>query len=55
MAGMLDLKNELKVADEFWNFLYPNSYNELLKCFEEVGIEMRKEIDNYFLKFNQLN
>jgi type II restriction enzyme len=51
MKGMLDLENELKVAEEFWNFLYPNSYNDLLDCFEEVGIEMRDEIDEYFKKF----
>ncbi|GMO60949.1 MAG: TdeIII family type II restriction endonuclease [Rickettsiales bacterium] len=53
MAGMLDLPNELKVADEFWNFLCPDSYNDLLDCFEEVGVEMRGEIDNYFKKFDK--
>jgi len=53
MSGMLDLKYELKVADEFWNFLGGNnSYNIMLKAFEEVGIEMRSEIDAYFDKFN---
>jgi type II restriction enzyme len=53
MAGMLDLKNELMVAEEFWNFLSKDSYKGLLKCFEEVGIEMREEIDDYFLKFTR--
>lgn len=53
MAGMLDLKDELKVADEFWDFLGgKGSYEMLLKAFEEVGIEMRSEIDEYFAKFN---
>jgi type II restriction enzyme len=52
MAGMLDLKNELKVAEEFWDFLGgEGSYNDLLCCFERVGIEMREEIDNYFKRF----
>jgi hypothetical protein len=54
MAGMLDLQNELKVAEEFWNFLCPDSFDDLLKSFEEVGIEMRQEIDEYFLKFNKV-
>ena len=52
MAGMLDLENELKVAEEFWDFLGgEGSYNDLLDCFERVGIEMRDEIDNYFKRF----
>lgn len=53
MAGMLDLENELKVAAEFWDFLGGiGAYNDLLNCFERVGIEMRKEIDEYFKRFN---
>lgn len=53
MAGMLDLDNELKVAAEFWDFLGgEGSYNDLLDCFERVGIEMRDEIDDYFARFN---
>lgn len=52
MAGMLDLENELKVAEEFWDFLGgKGAYNDLLGCFERVGIEMRDEIDNYFERF----
>ncbi len=54
MRGMLDLKNELKVADEFWDFLGgKNTYNDLLDCFERVGIELRDEIDTYFKRFNK--
>jgi type II restriction enzyme len=54
MKGMLDLPQELKVADEFWDFLGGDgTYQELLDCFEEVGIELRPEIDDYFRKFNQ--
>ncbi|EAL3917670.1 TdeIII family type II restriction endonuclease [Campylobacter upsaliensis] len=53
MAGMLDLEFELKVADEFWDFLGGvGSYAMLLEAFEEAGIEMEKEIDEYFKRFN---
>src|SRR3989339_780598 len=54
MRGMLDLENELKVADEFWDFLGgKNTYKDLLDCFERVGIELRDEIDAYFGRFNK--
>jgi len=53
MAGMLDLGNELMVAEEFWDFLGgKDTFSDLLACFERVGIELRKEIDDYFKKFN---
>lgn len=52
IRGMLDLENELKVAEEFWDFLGgEGSYQQLLDCFERVGIELRPEIDEYFHKF----
>lgn len=52
LKGMLDLDNELKVAEEFWNFLGgEGAYSDLLDCFERVGIELRPEIDKYFSKF----
>lgn len=54
MAGMLDLEFELKIAEEFWDFLGGmGSYAMLLEAFEEVGIQMREEIDVYFKRFNQ--
>ncbi|MDR2192139.1 MAG: TdeIII family type II restriction endonuclease [Endomicrobium sp.] len=54
MAGMLDLKEELKVAQEFWGFLNgADAYSDLLDCFEKVGIELRGEIDGYFKKYNK--
>ena len=54
MAGMLDFKNELKVAEEFWDFLGgEGAYQDILKCFENVGISMRHEIDDYFSAFNK--
>ncbi len=53
MRGMLDLGKELKVANEFWDFLGgDNTYQDLLNCFERVGIELRDEIDAYFKKFH---
>jgi len=52
LKGMLDLDNELKVAEEFWDFLGgEGAYSRLLDCFERVGIELRPEIDKYFSKF----
>jgi len=54
IRGMLDLKNELKVAQEFWDFLGgEGAYQDLLDCFERVGIELRPEIDKYFKKFER--
>ena len=53
MAGMLDSKNELKVADEFWNFLGgADTYEDLLDYFEQANIELRLEIAAYFGKFS---
>ena len=52
---MLDLEHELKVADEFWNFLGgEGTYQNLLGCFERVGLELRDEIDQYFKKYNKI-
>jgi type II restriction enzyme len=54
MKGMIDVKHELKVAEEFWNFLGGDgTYNELLDCFENAGIELRSEINEYFGKFGK--
>ena len=52
LRGMIDLREELLVANEFWDFLGgENSYEELLSCFERAGIELRPEIEAYFSKF----
>ena len=52
MSGMLDLDYELKVAEEFWDFLGgEGTYPDLLGCFERVGIELKDEIDEYFKRF----
>jgi len=53
MRGMLDLENELKVANEFWDFVGGvGAYQNLLDCFERVGIELRNEIDEFFKRYN---
>ncbi len=52
IKGMLDDKSELLVGKEFWDFLAgEGTYEELLNCFEQAGIQLRAEIDNYFKKF----
>jgi hypothetical protein len=52
MRGMLDLEKELKVGKAFWDFIGgEGTYEDLLGCFEHVGIELRSEIDAYFEKF----
>lgn len=52
IKGMLDDKEELLVGKEFWDFLGGNdAYEDLLDCFEQAGIILRPEIDDYFLKF----
>lgn len=52
LKGMLDIEHELKVAEEFWDFLGGDgAYEDLLKCFEETGLELRDEIDRYLKRF----
>ncbi|MCX8092675.1 MAG: TdeIII family type II restriction endonuclease [Candidatus Goldbacteria bacterium] len=52
LKGMIDIKEELKVAEEFWDFLGgKGTYQELLDCFEKVGIKLRPKIDKYFSQF----
>ncbi len=47
--GMFDLPNELKVAEEFWDFVGGRgAYEELLQIFENVGTQLRPEIDARF-------
>jgi len=54
MRGMLDLDNELKVANELWDFLGgEGAYQDLLDIFERIGIELRPEINEYFARYNQ--
>ncbi|MEJ5285422.1 MAG: TdeIII family type II restriction endonuclease [Brevinematia bacterium] len=51
IKGMLD-NSELMVGKEFWDFLGgKGAYEDLLSCFEEAGVELRSEIDEYFARF----
>ncbi len=53
LQGMLDLTDEILVAEEFWDFLGgQNTYEDLLAVFEKVGIALRPEIDAKFAKLN---
>ena len=52
LAGMFDVKNELKVGEEYWDFIGgEGAYHELLDIFENVGIKMREEINEYFASY----
>ncbi|MBK9502669.1 MAG: TdeIII family type II restriction endonuclease [Leptospiraceae bacterium] len=54
MRGMIDLDNELKVAEEFWDFLGgKGAFTDLLSIFEKVGLDLRGEIDAYFSRYNK--
>ena len=52
ILGMLEIDQELLVAEGFWDFLGGKEcYEQLLDVFEEVGVELRDEIDEYFAKY----
>lgn len=54
MKGMFDLPHEVLVAEELWEFIGgKGTYQDLLDCFETVGIELRPEIDQHFAKFDR--
>ncbi len=53
LRGMYDIKNEILVADELWAFIGgEGTYQDLLDCFEQAGIQLRPEIDSYFAKYS---
>lgn len=53
LQGIYDLKDEVLVGKEFWDFLGgKGTYEELLDIFEKTGINLRKEIDEWFDSFN---
>lgn len=46
LQGLFDLKTEVLVGEEFWNMLGgKDTYEDLLKVFEEAGKELYAEID----------
>lgn len=53
LQGILDVKREVLVAEELWNFIGgEGTYVDLLDAFEQAGIELRDEIDEYFKQFS---
>jgi len=55
IKGMLDDKHELMIGKEFWDFLGGvDAYEDLLNCFENAGIILRPEIDEYFYKYRNI-
>ncbi len=46
LQGLFDLEKEVLVGDEFWDMLGgKGTYKNLLKVFEEAGLELRDEIE----------
>lgn len=53
LEGMLDMEHDILIAEEFWDFIGgKGTYTELLDAFEQAGIELRDEIDEYFKRFS---
>ena len=53
LEGMLDMEHDILIAEELWNFIGgEGTYTELLDAFEQAGIELRDEIDEYFKQFS---
>ena len=55
LKGLYDLETgEVLVGEEFWNFVASdNIYDELLDIFQEVGEELRVEIDEKFTELRR--
>lgn len=55
LKGLYDLENgEILVGEEFWNFVASkNIYEELLDVFQEVGEELKSEVDKKFAEFRK--
>ena len=49
LQGLFDLSEEVLVGYEFWDLLGgENTYEDLLKIFEQAGLELYDEIDKKF-------
>jgi len=54
LSGLFDLKNEILVGKEFWDFLGGEcTYESLLEVFEKAGLEVREEIDQKIAQINE--
>ena len=52
VGDTLDFEQELKVAEDFWDFLCgDHTYRNLLDCFKRVGIALQAEIDQFLDNF----
>ena len=49
-STILDRNKDILVQEDYWNFVGgdPNTYNELIEIFKEVGEEMKEEINRLF-------
>ncbi len=53
LQGLFDLSQEVLVGPEFWNLLGgENTYEDLLKVFEQAGLELYNEIDKKIKTIN---
>lgn len=54
LQGLFDSEKEILVGKEFWDTLGgEGTYNDLLRVFEEAGIELRDEIDRKMKGLNK--
>jgi len=53
LQGLFDLRQEVLVGPEFWDLLGgKNTYEDLLKVFEQAGLELYDEIDQKMKSLN---
>lgn len=53
LRGMFDFEHELLVAHDFWELIGgKGAYEDLLGCFESVGLAIWDEVYKYFERFN---
>lgn len=53
LKGLYDLeRGEILIGKDFWNFLADQDiYNDLLDLVENIGKDLRSELDNFFKRF----
>lgn len=55
LQGLFDLRQEVLVGSEFWDLLGgKNTYEDLLKVFEQAGVELYPEIDRKMKNLNNV-
>ena len=48
-TGMMDYPNDFLIGEEYWNFIGgENTFTELLKTFDEVGVEFKEKLKTKF-------